>query len=153
MIYVLVSVVEREIMACPFVEKKCAREQMRKELLENIKKNNAQYTDEEVYFGLDNGEIGLKYDSAYSNLYDDQNWDWFIIEISLFDALGLTNPQGALLRQLIDDERIQQLGMAKHSHLAALGSENNELATMHEMSADVHRDYAQKLEKLLEVTI
>ena len=153
MMYILVSVVEREIMACPFVEKKCAREQMRKELLENIKKNNAEYTDEEVYFGLDNGEIGLKYDSAYSNLDDDQNWDWFIIEISLIDALGLNNQQGVWLRQLIDDERIQQLGMARYAHLAALASENNELATMHEMNADTHRDYAQKLEKFLEETV
>lgn len=153
MIYVLISVVEREIMCEPFVSKKLAMEQMRKELIEQINKNNAEYTDDEVYFGMDDSTIGLNNNSAYSNLDDDQNWDWFIIEISLIDALGLTNQQGVWLRQLIDDERIQQLGMAKYAHLAALGSENNELATMNEMSADAHRDYAQKLEKFWEGTI
>ena len=38
MIYVLVSVVEREIMYEPFVSKKLAMEQMRKESIEYINK-------------------------------------------------------------------------------------------------------------------
>ena len=79
MIYVLVSIVEREIMYETFVSKNLAMEQMRKELIEQINKNNALYTDEMVYFGIDDGEIGLNDNSAYSNLDDDQNWDWFII--------------------------------------------------------------------------
>ena len=153
MIYVLVSIVEREIMYETFVSKNLAMEQMRKELIEQVNKNNALYTDDMVYFGMDDGEIGLNDNSAYSNLDDNQNWDWFIIEVSLIDALGLTNQQGVWLRELIDDERIQQLGMAKYAHLAALASENNELATMHEMNADTHRDYAQKLEKFWEGTV
>lgn len=146
MMYILVSVVEREIMACPFVEKKYALEQMRKELLENIKKNHGEYTEEDVYFGLDNGEIGMKYDSAYSNLDDDQNWDWFIIEINPIEGLGLTHQEAIWMRELLDTERIQHLGIAKHEHLAAMGSHTNDLATMHEMNADAHRAYAKKLE-------
>lgn len=146
MMYILVSVVEREIMACPFVGKKNALEQMRKELLQQIHKNNAPYSDEEVYFGLDNGEIGLKYDSAYSNLDDNQNWDWFIIGINPIEGLGLTHQETIWMRELLDTERIQHLGIAKHEHLSALGSPTNDLATMHEMNADAHKVYAKKLE-------
>lgn len=148
MMYILVSVVEREIMACPFVAKKYALEQMRKELLENIKKNHGEYTEEDVYFGLDNGEIGLKYDSAYSNLDDDKNWDWFVIEINPIEGLALTRQETIWMRELLDTERIQHLGMAKHEHLAAMGSSTNVLAIKHEIRADAHRAYANKLEAL-----
>ena len=152
MMYALVSVVERNILFSGLsVNKKDVLELMRNELLKHIEEKHGEYTEDEVYFGLDNGEVGLTYDNAYSNLDDDENWDWFIIEFNPFDALNFTNLEKMWFRELLDTESGQQFGIARHEHLAALGSPTNDLATMHEMNADAHRAYAKKLESFHQI--
>jgi len=150
MMYALVSVVERSILFSGLsAEKKNVEELMRNELLTHIKENQGEYTEDEVYFGFDNGEIGLYYDSAYSNLDDDKNCDWYVIEFNPLDALLFTDLEKIWLRELLDTERGQQLGLAKLEHIAALGSLTNEESTMHEINADNHRAYARKLDVLV----
>ena len=147
MMYALVSVVEREVLlSCISHEKKNVLESMREELMKNIRENGGEYEEDEVYFGLDNGEIGLKYDSAYSNLDDDKNCDWYVVELDIMNALHFTDIEKIWLRELLDTERGQQLGMAKLEHIAALGSLTNEEAVMHESNSIAHRAYANKLE-------
>ena len=150
MMYALVSVVERNILFSGLsADKTDVMELMRDELLKHIKENQGEYTEDEVYFGLDNGEIGLTYDSAYSNLDDDKNCDWYVIEFNPLDALLFTDLEKIWLRELLDTERGQHLGLAKLEHIAALGSLTNEESTMHEINADNHRAYARKLDVLV----
>ena len=150
MMYALVSVVERNILFSGLsVNKKDVLELMRKELLKHIEEKHGEYTEDEVYFGLDNGEIGLTYDNAYSNLDDDENWDWFIIEFNPFDALQFTNLEKIWFRELLDTERGQQLGLAKLEHIAALGSLTDADSICHEFNSDNHRAYAHKLDTLV----
>ena len=150
MMYALVSVVERNILFSGVsVNKKDVLELMRNELLKHIEEKHGEYTEDEVYFGLDNGEIGLTYDNAYSNLDDDENWDWFIVEFNPFDALNFTNLEKMWFRELLDTERGQQFGMAKLEHIAALGSLTDEDSASHELNSDKHRVYAYKLDTLV----
>lgn len=150
MMYALVSVVERNILFSGLsVDKKDVMELMRKELLKHIEENQGDYTENEVYFGLDNGKIGLTYDSAYSNLDDDKNCDWHVIEFNPLDALHFTDLEKIWLRELLNAERGQQLGLARLEHITALGSLTNEEATMHMINADNHRAYAFKLDTLI----
>ena len=44
----------------------------------------------------------------------------------------------------------EHLDTAKFEHLCALGSSNNEIATIHENSADDHREFAHILEFMAE---
>lgn len=150
MMYALVSVVERSILFSGLsAEKKNVMELMRNELLKHIKENRGGYTEDEVYFGFGNGEIGLTYDSAYSNLDDDKSWDWYVIEFNPLDALRFTDLEKIWLRELLDTERGQQLGLARLEHITALGSLTNEESTMHEINANNHRAYAFKLDALI----
>ena len=41
------------------------------------------------------------------------------------------------------------LSIAKHEHICALGSTDNETATIHERSADIHRNFAKYMDDLI----
>lgn len=149
MMCALVSVVERNILFSGIsVNKKDILKLMINELLKHIKENHSDYLESEVYFGIDNGEIGLTYDSAYSNIDGDKSCDWYIIEFNPLDALNFTKLEKMWFRELLDTEREQQLGMAKLEHVAALGSLVDTDSICHEFNADNHRNYAHKLSVL-----
>ena len=54
-----------------------------------------------------------------------------------------------LLKKCYRAEIEEVLGMAKHEHLCALGSNTTEEATMHEKNADEYREYARMLEDMI----
>ena len=49
------------------------------------------------------------------------------------------------LKELYLNEAEEHFATAKNEHLCALGSPNNETATLHEMNADEHREFANIL--------
>lgn len=54
----------------------------------------------------------------------------------------MTENMKTWLKALYLNEATDHYAMARHEHLCALGSPTNEIATIHEMSADEHRAYA-----------
>lgn len=54
------------------------------------------------------------------------------------------------LKDLYLEAAKEHLEMAKHEHICALGSPDNESATMHEHNADDHREFARMMESMAE---
>ena len=82
--YLLISVCERDIVTEPFSTLQAAREQMLSELKEEFCKGNSaddweQYASLKSYIGDD---FCFAEKTAWSNLDDDCNCDWLIVEIS-----------------------------------------------------------------------
>lgn len=60
----------------------------------------------------------------------------------------MTEMQKIWLKALYLEEAEDHYAMAEHEHLCALGSPDNEIATMHELSADEHREFANMLKAM-----
>lgn len=53
------------------------------------------------------------------------------------------------LKDIYKNAKEDHLAMASHEHLCALGSPNNETATIHENSADIHRTFAKLMDNMI----
>ena len=60
----------------------------------------------------------------------------------------MTEMMKVWLKRLYLNGANDHLEIAKHEHLCALGSRSDEIATIHEMSADEHRVFANILKSM-----
>lgn len=53
------------------------------------------------------------------------------------------------LEDMYKEARDNHLAVARHEHLCALGSPDNETATIHENMADIHRNFAKLMSNMI----
>ena len=53
------------------------------------------------------------------------------------------------LEDMYREAKADHIAVSNHEHLCALGSPNNEIATIHEQSADMHREFAKMMDDLI----
>jgi len=53
------------------------------------------------------------------------------------------------LEDMYKEAKADHLAIANHEHLCALGSPDNETATIHEQSAERHREFAKMMDDLI----
>lgn len=85
-IYMLITVINREILTETFPTLEKAQKQMKIELLNNLNKSNYRESDYNIInFGYENDYLGLGDISAYSNYDIDYLCDWRIVSLDTND--------------------------------------------------------------------